>query len=365
MNAITKIIQKVRIHHLKFAFTLIVFFKLIFLLFVLDGTLQIYPTPTDAYTYDLFALGLSRDAYSIWSYILKELNDLALYNRTVLTIVLFTTSTLVTPFVYASLIPHAKRFASIEIYYRTYWCVAIYICVYPTLNLYSLDIFRDAVMVLLIGITFMAMKIYDSQIGIAKFAWLLTMLGLCFLVYQFRNYLAVALIVAFLLRELHVYRVNKIVLFVLYMGGLLIIRSFGWLDPLLNYRALFEAVGGSSLNLSLKIDDPLQFVMNYVLSVVYQFFGLHINSIVLLVLFLTESTVVIISGIYSYRHKHFITKTEEYIILFAIVYAAIWTFFNDNMGTAIRLRMYDYLAILIVAASLLMRQTNANTEVKV
>ena len=210
----------------------------------------------------------------------------------------------------------------------------------------------------------MVMKAYDHQNGAVKFAWLIPMLGMYYLVYEFRIYLAVALVTAFLLRELHVYRVNKILLFVLYMGGLLMIRSLGWLDFLLDYRALFEAVGGSSLNISLKVDDPLQFVMNYVLSVIYQFLGLRINTIALLVLFLTESTVVIVSSIYIYRHKKLVTKTEEYIILFAIVYAAIWTFFNDNMGTAIRLRMYDYLAILIVAASLFLRQANATTEVK-
>ena len=340
------------------------FFKLAFLFFVLDGTIQIYQTETDAHAYDLFALGLSPDAYSIWSYLLKDLHAHALYNRTVLTIVIFTTTTLVTPFIYASLIPHAQRIENLQAYYKMYWCVAIYICVYPTLNLYALDIFRDAVMVLLIGLTFMVMKAYDHQNGAVKFAWLIPMLGMYYLVYEFRIYLAVALVTAFLLRELHVYRVNKILLFVLYMGGLLMIRSLGWLDFLLDYRALFEAVGGSSLNISLKVDDPLQFVMNYVLSVIYQFLGLRINTIALLVLFLTESTVVIVSSIYIYRHKKLVTKTEEYIILFAIVYAAIWTFFNDNMGTAIRLRMYDYLAILIVAASLFLRQANATTEVK-
>ena len=242
MNAITKTSQKVQVHHLKIAFAVIVFLKMVFLLLVLDGTVQIFPTETDARTYDLFALGQIPYAYSIWSYILKDLHAHSLYNRTVLTIVIFTTTTLVTPFIYASLILHAQRIENLQAYYKMYWCVAIYICVYPTLNLYSLDIFRDAVMVLLIGLTFMVMKAYDHQKGAVKFAWLIPMLGMYYLVYEFRNYLAAALILAFILRELHVYRVNKILLFVLYMGGLLFIKSLGWLDFLLDYRALFEAV---------------------------------------------------------------------------------------------------------------------------
>ena len=364
MSAISHTIQKVQVHHLKIAFALIVFCKMVFLLLVLDGTVQIYQTETDAHYYDLFALGLSPDGYSIWSYLLKDLHSHALYNRTGLTILIFTTTTLVTPFIFASLIPHAQHVKTLETYYKIYWCVAIYICVYPTLNLYSLDIFRDAVMVFLIGITFMVMKTYDQQHGIVKYVWLLPMLGLYYLVYQFRNYLAIALIMAFILREMHAYRINKILLFGLYLGGLLFIRSLGWLDFLLDYRALAEYYGGSSLKLSLKVDNPLQFVLNYVLSVVFQFLGLHINTIALLVLFLTESAIVIISSLYIYRHKSFITNSEEYIILFAIVYAAIWTFFNDNMGNAIRLRMFDYLAILIVAASLYIRRLNAISHTK-
>ncbi len=310
MNAISTIIQKVQVHHLKIAYALIVFCKMVFLLLVLDGTVQIYQTETDAHYYDLFALGLSPDGYSIWSYLLKDLHSHALYNRTGMTILIFTTTTLVTPFIFASLIPHAQHIKTLETYYKIYWCVAIYICVYPTLNLYSLDIFRDAVMVLLIGITFMVMKAYDHKKGAAKFAWLMPMLGLYHLVYQFRNYLAVALIIAFLLRELHVYRVNKILLFVLYLGGLLFIRGLGWLDSLLDYRALAEAIGDSSLKLSLKVDNSLQFVMNYVLSIVYQFLGLRINSITLLILFLTESTVVIVSTVYIYRSQK-ITSAKQ------------------------------------------------------
>ncbi len=364
MNAISTIIQKVQVHHLKIAYALIAFCKMVFLLLVLDGTVQIYQTETDAHYYDLFALGLSPDGYSIWSYLLKDLHSHALYNRTGMTILIFTTTTLVTPFIFASLIPHAQHIKTLETYYKIYWCVAIYICVYPTLNLYSLDIFRDAIMVFLIGITFMVLNTYDKQHGVVKYAWLLPIFGLYYLVYQFRNYLAIALIMAFLLREMHVYRINKILLFVLYMGGLLIIRGLGWLDPLLDYRALFEAVGGSSLGISLKVDNPILFVFNYILSVLYQFYGLHINTLTLLILFLTESILIIASTIYIYLNRTYVSKFEEYLLLFAIVYAAIWTFFNDNMGTAMRLRMFDYLAILIVAASLYIRRLNAISHTK-
>ena len=51
MNAITKTSQKVQVHHLKIAFAVIVFLKMVFLLLVLDGTVQIYQTETDAHYY--------------------------------------------------------------------------------------------------------------------------------------------------------------------------------------------------------------------------------------------------------------------------------------------------------------------------
>ena len=158
---------------------------------------------------------------------------------------------------------------------------------------------------------------------------------------------------------------QQILLFILYMVGLLVIRKLGWLDFLLFYRDGFSELGGSTTEISLLVENPFHFVFNYILSVVYQFYGLHISSFSLLILFITESFVIIISTYYIYLSRFHIRKTEQYILLFAIVYTAIWTFFNDNMGTAIRLRLFDYLAIIVVAASLYMRKLNLSTITKV
>ena len=126
-----------------------------------------------------------------------------------------------------------------------------------------------------------------------------------------------------------------------------------------------EAGSGSALNLSLQVENSFDFLSLYLLSFIYQFFGLHINSISLLILFFSESIFIIIAVIYVFVHRSFVTKNEEYLLWFVIVYTATYTFFNDNMGTAIRLRLFDYLAIITVAASLYIRQLNASTKVKV
>jgi hypothetical protein len=365
MKALENLFQKIRPQHLQTVFLMLVICKLFFLFFVLDGTVKVYKTETDADYYDWFALGISSVAYSIWSDILKALNDFELYNRGVLTVAIYSITAIFIPFVYASLLPHVKSSSKLDKYYKIYWFIVLYISIYPTLNLFALDVFRDAIMVLLVGLTFCAVKIYDSKNGALKYSLLFLIGGLFYTVYLFRPYLGGALLLAYVLRALQIYKINKILIICLYLATLLILRSLGALDFLLSYRASFEGAGGSTLNLSFLDNSSIQFLFNYILSIAYQFFGLHINSVQLVILFLFESIVVIISLVYIYMQRAYITKNEEYLILFATIYAAIWTFINDNMGTAIRLRLFDYLTIVVVAASLYIRQLNAQKLTKI
>jgi hypothetical protein len=366
MKVLVHLFQKIKTQHLQITFLMLVICKFFFLIFVLDGTVKVYKTETDADYYDWFALGISSVAYSIWSDILKALNEFELYNRNVVRVTIYSLSALLIPFVYASLLPHVRLSNHLEKYYKIYWLTVLYISIYPTLNLFALDVFRDAIMVLLVGLTFCVIKVHDSKSGALKYSWLLLIGCLIYTVYLFRPYLGAALLVAYVLRAMQIYRINKIWIVGLYLVTLLILRSLGALDFLLNYRAGFEGTSGSTLNLSLLGDNSFQFLLNYFLSILYQFFGLYINSAQLLALFLLESIVIIVSLVYIYLKRAFVTKNEEYLILFAAVYAAIWTFINDNMGTAIRLRMFDYITIVVVAASLYIRQLNAQklTEVK-
>jgi hypothetical protein len=364
MKALEKLFQKIKPLHLQTAFLMLILCKFFFLTFVLDGTIQVYKSETDADYYDWFAIGISSVAYSIWSDILKALNEFELYNRNVLRVIIYSITTLLIPFVYASLLPHVKSSNHLEKYGKIYWLTVLYISIYPTLNLFALDVFRDAIMVLLVGITFYAIKLHDSKSGTLKYSLLLLIGSLIYAVYLFRPYLGAALLVAYVLRAIHIYRVNKMLIVGLYLASLLILRALGALDFLLNYRAGFEGTGGGTLNLSLLGDSSIQFLFNYVLSILYQFFGFHIDSIQLVILFFAESIVIIISLVYIYLQRTYVTKIEEYLILFATVYAAIWTFINDNMGTAIRLRMFDYITIVVVAASLYIRQLNAQKLTK-
>ena len=37
----------------------------------------------------------------------------------------------------------------------------------------------------------------------------------------------------------------------------------------------------------------------------------------------------------------------RFLIIFFVIYASVWLIGNDNLGTAVRLRLYNYLAIYI------------------
>ena len=37
----------------------------------------------------------------------------------------------------------------------------------------------------------------------------------------------------------------------------------------------------------------------------------------------------------------------RFLIIFFVIYASVWLIGNDNLGTAVRLRIYNYLAIYI------------------
>lgn len=307
----------------------------------------------DANYYNQFAIGEQDTVTSIWPVLLRALDDVGLYNRVGVTNVLFFISTLITPILFASLLP--KRISGIEPkkYKLAYWSVATIIAIYPTLFIYSLDIFRDAIMVFLVGVCMHVIKKYIDA-SIRKKIFLFVIAGmLIYLVYLFRPYLGFSLLLAFLLYRLNLRKVKYVYIVGTYFALLMIANSSGALNAILEYRGEsgFEE-GGSSLGIGLIGKNPVEFIFLFLYSALLQFFGLYITSMNAFIFFVVESIFIIYCIYYIIKNSQYLTPFLRYLLTFSICYATIWILGNDNLGTAIRLRMYDYLEITIVAASL-------------
>jgi hypothetical protein len=61
--------------------------------------------------------------------------------------------------------------------------------------------------------------------------------------------------------------------------------------------------------------------------------------------FLFESLPFIFALFYVFKNIRFATNFVKYLIVFFVIYTTIWVMGNDNLGTAVRLRVPGYLAI--------------------
>jgi hypothetical protein len=353
-------INKIKISHIKILFLIIVTTKILALFFLKIYQPDFLPVGGDADFYNQFAIGEADFVTSIWPVLLRALDEAGLYNRVAITGVLFFISTLITPFVFASLLPKIIGASDTRKYKLAYWGIATTISIYPTLFIFSLDIYRDAVMVFLMGICMYTIKKYIAA-SLRKRIVLFMLIGLLiYLIYLFRPYLGLSSLAAFFLYGINVRKIKIAYVIVIYLLLLVFASSIGVLDPLFEYRGSegFES-GGSSLGIGLMGKNPVEFILLYVYSALFQFFGLYITSVNAFIFFVVESIFIIFCITYIVKNSQYLTPFLRYLLLFSIVYGTIWTLGNDNLGTAIRLRMYDYLAITIVAASLYL---NKNVE---
>lgn len=141
-------------------------------------------------------------------------------------------------------------------------------------------------------------------------------------------------------------KINFVLLFIAYFLFIYIVFCFGLLDPLLHYRTGFEITDGGS-NLNLDLTDPLLFIPSFILSWIYQMFGLWFSTSSAVALFFIESLPFSLVFLYILANKRFMTPFAWTLLVFFLVYATIWILGNDNLGTAWRLRSFSYLSILI------------------
>ena len=313
----------------------------------------------DSDYYDQFALGAEVEASSIWPILLRWLNDYSLYDRSWVSLILFLMTNIGVPIIFSKLlIPKTQSIDNKKIHF---WLFSVALSCYPTIYLYSLDIYRDGSMLLLFGILLhVVIRLNQPKLNIGIYQLCLYILFtlLVFVLGLLRPYLGFSIFVALFLCNVSYSKIKLSHILLGYILMLLIFRSVGLFDSIFTYRAseVFEG-GGSTLGINLLNASTVSFLFLYFYSAILQFFGFFINSFGSFGLFIIESLPFIFSCLYVYKNRAMHTRFIRFIILFNLIYATIWVMANDNLGTAIRLRTYNYASMYLVAYSLYIRKS--------
>lgn len=249
---------------------------------------------------------------------------------------------------------------------------------YPSLLLYThLSIYRDVWIYLLylFNILLSISLVATKKQKFIKFTLLL--IGL-YLLYGFREYATFSFLTAVISFLLYAYlqERGKAKLFIsLFVFAFIVYYSF-FIDfniPIINKSLkdvlLFRSEGieffsgGSQMNIVLVQPNILLFLVNYAMSFVGNLVGpliWQVTGISTFFVFVTESIPLILTLIILYRKRHLLNKVESYLLLHGLIWNGFISIFNDNIGTASRLRVPTIILLIIICFSMLVRLKNEN-----
>ncbi len=298
---------------------------------------------SDANYYHAYAVGEFDFAVNSWPIILRFISDAGFYSRGFISFVLICISVTALPVVFSRLV--AKKGYARDLKNRNL-AFFLVIC-YPTIFIYSLDIYRDIVMFLVWCVAALfAKRFYESR-GAERNIFLIIFFAFAFIAFLFRGYLGFSLFIAPLI--VRIYKIAKPKnwkVFFIYLFALVVAQASGYLDPIFEYRGEdgFED-GGSSLGFGLLNKNPLEFVALYFLSFAAQVFGLFVPNISSAFVFLFESLPFIFAFRYVLKNLKYCDDFCYFLLIFFLIYTSIWIIGNDNLGTAVRLRVPSYLSV--------------------
>lgn len=296
----------------------------------------------DADYYHEYALGYTEDVVNIWPVILRFFNDLGLYSREGISFFLLFLNIFIIPILIVNL--SNLNFKNNQKYYLYSFLLCL---IYPTLFFYTFDIYRDVFMVFSFLIScFIVKKSLSSNsfLGFSFFYILAVIIG--FFLLALRPYLGYAFLMALFLWKVKLTKKRIIFFAILYFLALFVANYIGLLDSLTDYRSIFEDMQGGS-NLGLDFSNPIMFFPNLILSTLGQLFGLYLVNPFAVLLFFIETVPFIFMSFYIVKNIRYADNFIRFLIIFFVLYASVWLIGNDNLGTAVRLRMYNYLAIYI------------------
>ena len=339
---------------------MLVTFKILF--YVLVKGEVIFPgfgTGSDADYYHAYAEGATNVAVNIWPVLLRYLNDNNLYSREVASYILLFISTFLIPFIMCKL-----SNLTFKIDQKNYLFLVTICLIYPTLYIFTFDIYRDVFMIFsfLIGCMIFKKSLTSNSLIFMLYFALALIIG--FFLLALRPYLGYAFILALFFWKIKFTKKRVVALGVLYFVVLFVANYIGVLDPLTEYRSGFEESGSGS-TLGLDFSNPVIFIPNFILSFLGQMFGLYITNPLAIVLFLIETIPFILMLSYVFKNIKLADNFVRFLIIFFVLYASVWLIGNDNLGTAVRLRLYNYLAIYISFFYILRQKSLARKRLQV
>jgi hypothetical protein len=297
---------------------------------------------SDANYYNSYAEGYINVAVNSWPVILRYLNNLGLYSRELISYLLFFLDIIIIPLM-------TVKISGLKIKdNQKYYFYALLICLmYPTLLFYSTDVYRDVFMVFvfLFGCVIVKKCLSSSNIFMFLFLFALSV-SIGFILLDLRPYLGYAFLLSLLLWRISFNKKRIIFFCILYFLILFLANYIGLLDELTEYRAGFEDGGGGS-TLGLNFSNPVMFIPNFILSILGQLFGLYVTNPLAVILFIIETIPFLFMFIYVIKNIKLADKFIRFLIIFFMLYGSVWLIGNDNLGTALRLRFYNYFAIYI------------------
>lgn len=296
----------------------------------------------DSDYYDAYALGYVDVAVNIWPVILRFFNDLSFYSRDGISYLFLFLNLFIIPILVAKL--SGLNFKKDQKYYFYIFLLCL---IYPTLFFYTFDIYRDLFMVFsfLVGCLIVKKSLSSNNFIVFSFFYLLAILIGLFLL-ALRPYLGYAFLLALVLWKIKLTKKRIFLFAILYFFALFVANYIGIFEGLTEYRSGFEeSEGGSTLGLD--FSNPVMFIPNFILSILGQLFGLYITNPLALALLFIETVPFIFMFFYILKNIKYADSFIQFLIVFFVLYASVWLIGNDNLGTAIRLRLYNYLAIYI------------------
>lgn len=303
----------------------------------------------DGRTYDAYALGVRNDVIGLWADILRFLHSAGVYNRVGVTMLLCLLSFFAVPYLTARI---SSFSSSSETSKRVFWCSFLVVALYPTLFFYSLDVYRDVFMVFCFLLAVWSIKEYfecEKIISWRSCVLVSFFFMMSFFLFLLRDYLGFSLFAAFFACLFFSFSRHSLVLWAAIAAvGLWGLFAMGWLDPLLTYRSSFwKYFAGATANLWIRFDSVPFFLFDLSKSVLYQLFGLFFVNISSVAVFLLESVPFTYGLVYLVRNRRYSDLFVDFLLSFFFIYNSIWLIANDNLGTAVRLRMFSYIAVLI------------------
>lgn len=296
----------------------------------------------DSNYYDAYALGYHDVAVNIWPIILRFLNDLGFYSRDGISYLFLFLNLFIIPIFVARL--SGLDFKKNQKYYFYVFLVCL---VYPTLFFFTFDIYRDVFMVLsfLVGCLIVKNSLNGKSFISFSFFYTLAILMGLFLM-ALRPYLGYAFLLALAFWKIKLTKKRIYFFSFLYLIVLFIANYIGVFERLTEYRSGFEDSDGGS-TLGLDFSNPMMFIPNLILSALGQLFGLYISNPFAIILLLVETVPAFAMLVYVVKNIKLADGFIRFLIIFFVLYASVWLIGNDNLGTAVRLRIYNYLAIYI------------------